>query len=98
MPITPWITTRRQVDRRLDKAELEAFVSAASAIAKTFLQVPALPDVVKNVINALSGSKEASSDKRTDSPMVELNQPTITIQTNPVLPPENPPTEDSPSS
>ncbi len=93
LPITPWITTRRQVDRRLDRAELEAFVAATSAIAKTFLQVPELPDVIKKLLSGHSGSKEASADKKTNSTMVELNQPAITIQTTNSVPPQ----EDSPA-
>jgi hypothetical protein len=99
IPITPWITTHRQVDKQLDGAELETLAATTTAIAKAFLEGPAeLPGVIKIVVGLLTHGKEASANKSSGPPIISVNQPSITIEASNSVPPPNDSDTAKPSS
>ena len=99
IPITPWITTHRQVDKQLDKVELEALAATTTAIAKTFLEGPAgLSGVIKTVVGQLTHGKESSGNKGSESPIISVNQPSITIEASNSVPPSKDSDTAKPSS
>ena len=76
IPITPWILDSRQIDARIDEAELKVLAEAASSIIKTFIGNP-LPEITKNVVRRISTViSDAVGDSHTNEASVKaLDQP-----------------------